>query len=167
MDSDRPSKPRNALPDLIIPILALVFTAYYLTTITEVPWIAQASAITVSCLLVVAILVYFARTAVRVKEKRETLEWRTLWFDRVAGAKRIALLVLTVIYVIVLEPLGFTLATTVFLFLGIVLLSSVGNWRRAAIISVSCSVAGYVVFIYFFKTRFPKGIIETTLAGLL
>ncbi len=167
MDSDRPPKPKNVLPDLIIPILALAFTAYYMTTITEVPWTSQASAVTVGCLLVVAILAYFLRTAIRVREGRESLDWHTLWFDKIAGAKRIALLALTVIYVIALESLGFTLATTVFIFLGIVLLSSISNWRRAAIVSVCCSVGGYVVFIYFFKTRFPKGIIETTLAGIL
>jgi len=49
MNVDDPKqRPRNVLPDLIIPVLALAFTIYYLTTITEVPWIAQASAITVS-----------------------------------------------------------------------------------------------------------------------
>jgi hypothetical protein len=167
MDSHGSTNPKNVLPDLIIPILALAFIAYYLSTITEVPWIAQASAVTVSCLLILAILAYFLRTAIRVRKGQETLDWHTLWFDKVAGAKRIVLLMFTVIYVLALEPLGFTLATTVFIFLGIVLLSSIGNWKRAAIISVCCSVTGYVVFIYFFKTRFPKGIIENTLAGLL
>ena len=53
--------PRNVLPDLIIPALALAFAVYYLTTITEVPWIAQASAVVVSGLLLVAILA-FGRT---------------------------------------------------------------------------------------------------------
>ena len=43
--------PKNVLPDLIIPVMALAFAIYYLTTITEVPWIAQASAVVVSGLL--------------------------------------------------------------------------------------------------------------------
>ena len=44
---DPKQRPRNVLPDLVIPLLALAFTGYYLTTITEVPWIAQASAVVV------------------------------------------------------------------------------------------------------------------------
>lgn len=49
------------MPDCIIPALALVFTLYYLTTITEVPWISQASAFVVSGLLLLSILAFVIR----------------------------------------------------------------------------------------------------------
>ena len=45
MQQEPPREPRNILPDFIIPAMALAFTIYYLTTITEVPWISQASAV--------------------------------------------------------------------------------------------------------------------------
>ena len=48
---------KNVLPDLIIPCLAFIFTLYYLSTITEAPWIAQASAILVGSLLILLILI--------------------------------------------------------------------------------------------------------------
>ena len=83
--------------------------------------IAQASTVVVSCLLLLAVLAYFLRTAIRLREGQETLDWRALWFDKAAAAKRIVLLALTVIYVLALESLGITLATTIFIFLGIVL----------------------------------------------
>lgn len=167
MASDSPEKtPRNVLPDLVIPALALAFTAYYLTTITEVPWISQASAVTVSCLLVLAIAAYLIRTAYRIKGGRETIAFTGPVGALGVTAQRIALLVLTIAYVALIEILGFTVTTTVFIFVGVILLSSPANWRSAALISVCCSITGYVVFIYFFETRFPKGYIENTLQAL-
>ena len=49
----------------------------------------------------------------------------------------------------------------------IILLSSLANWKRALAVSVSSAVVGYVVFLYFFNTRFPSGPIEDWLKGLL
>jgi hypothetical protein len=157
---------KNILPDLIIPALALGFAIYYLTTITEVPWIAQASAITVSSLLLLSIGAYAIRTTYRIKKGREFVSWKRLDIDLVMAVRRLILLALTIGYVLLLDGLGFTLATSMFVFCGIILLSSIANWRRALLVALSCSTLGYVVFIYFFKTRFPSGIIENFLKGL-
>lgn len=163
---DSIQKPRNVLPDLIIPLLAVGFTGYYLTTITEVPWISQASAVTVSGLLIAAIAAYSIRTAIRIKRGSEVIAISGPIRAREITFRRISLLVLTIAYVGFIERLGFTLTTVVFIFFGIVLLSSWEKWKAAAIISVCCSVTGYVVFIYFFETRFPKGPVENALQGL-
>ncbi|TFH43486.1 MAG: hypothetical protein E4H01_11990, partial [Lysobacterales bacterium] len=125
MNSDNSGKvPRNILPDLVIPVLALGFTGYYLTTIAEVPWISQASAMVVSALLVATILAYFVRTAYRIKRGTETIAIPRLSLAHGISLRRVGLLALTVAYVALIETLGFTLTTTVFIFLGIVLLSS-------------------------------------------
>ena len=158
--------PRNVLPDLVIPALALGFTGYYLTTITQVPWISQASAVVVSILLVSSILAYFIRTAYRIRKGSETIAYPRQHLLRDVSIRRIGLLALTVAYVVLIERLGFTLTTTVFIFLGIVLLSSWGNWKTAALVALCCSITGYVVFIYFFETRFPRGPVENALRGL-
>ena len=65
--------PKNVLPELIIPAMALLFAIYYLTTITDVPWIAQASAVLVSSLLIVSILAFCVRIVFRVRAGREYL----------------------------------------------------------------------------------------------
>ena len=166
MNPHNTAPPKNVLPDLIIPVLALAFTVYYLTTITEVPWIAQASAITVSALLLLSIIAFAIRTAVRISKGREFISWSRLDIDTVYMARRMILLALTVAYVYFLDVLGFTLATAMFIFCGIILLSSIANWRKALLVALSCSVTGYIVFIHFFQTRFPKGIIENFLKGL-
>jgi hypothetical protein len=167
MNVDDPKqRPRNVLPDLVIPLLALAFTAYYLTTITEVPWIAQASAIIVSCLLVAAIAAYFVRTAYRIKRGSEVIALPGPPRALDVSIRRAGLIALTIAYVALIDSLGFTLTISAFIFLGIVLLSSWSNWKAAALVAVACSVTGYVVFIYFFETRFPRGPVENALKGL-
>jgi hypothetical protein len=168
MNTDGPrQEPRNVFPDLVIPLLALGFTAYYLSTITEVPWISQASAVTVSGLLIMAIVAYFIRTAYRIKRGSEIIALPGRLRVREVTIRRVGLLALTIAYVALIDTLGFTLTTVVFVFFGIILLSSWANWKAAALISVCCSVIGYVVFIYFFETRFPRGPVENALQGLL
>ncbi len=156
--------PRNVLPDLVIPAMALAFAIYYLTTITEVPWIAQASAVVVSGLLLIAILAFTVRTIVRMKAGSETISLHGLQVDRPVTLKRVGLLALAVGYVWFIEDLGFTISTIIFLFLAIVLLSSFANWRNAAVIATACALIGYFVFIFIFETRFPKGPVETFMA---
>jgi hypothetical protein len=165
--SDKPPNfPRNVLPDLIIPGLALIFAVYYLTTITEVPWIAQASAVLVSGLLLFSIFAFAVRTAYRLNAGTELISWRGLIPDRDLLLKRLTLLCLTIAYVWFLEDLGFTLSTFFFLMLAIMLLSSASHWKKAVAIALAASVIGYIVFIFVFETRFPKGPIERTIEEL-
>jgi hypothetical protein len=166
MPSAPDNAPRNVLPDLIIPLLAFGFTVYYLTTITEVPWIAQASAVFVSALLFLALAAYAVRTVARVRAGRERIAFTHLVSNAPTQVKRILLLGLTIGYVLLIGQLGFTATTFLFIFTGIVLLSSLANWKRAALLAAACALSGYVIFIYLFATRFPKGWIEYGLATL-
>lgn len=171
MSQDPVEKPRNILPDLIIPGLALGFTVYYLTTITEVPWISQASAIVVSSFLLLSIFAYIVRCIYRVREGREVIQLDqlsyTLLGPRHTLIRRLGLLALAIGYVWFIDYLGFTLTTFLFLFGAISLLSTLANWKKALIISLASSAVGYVVFLYFFKTRFPMGAIENWLEEIL
>ncbi len=171
MPQDPPPPPRNILPDCIIPGLALAFTIYYLTTITEVPWTSQASAVVVSGLLTLSILAFVVRSAWRLRRGVEVVRvdgaLRGLLGEGTTRARRLLLLALTVGYVWIIQYVGFTLTTLAFLSCAIVLLSSLANWRRALVIALSSSLVGYVVFVYFFRTRFPTGPIEEWLKGVL
>ena len=162
-ESGKPAS-KNVLPDLIIPVMALAFTIYYLTTITEVPWIAQASAVLVSALLLAAILAFAVRTTLRIKAGTEMLSFSGLDLDYSNNVKRVGLLALAIAYVWFIEDLGFTISTVIFMFLAIILLSSLANWKNAAWVALCCSLIGYIVFIFMFETRFPKGPVETFLA---
>lgn len=171
MQPEPDQRPRNILADCLIPVIALVFTLYYLTTITEVPWISQASAIVVSSLLLLSILAFVIRSVWRIRQNQETLRIEgtilVLLGEKPLIVKRIALLILAIAYVWFIDGLGFSLTTFVFIFTGIILLSSRNNWKNALKVSLSCTIIGYFVFIYLFKTRFPFGFIEHWLKGVL
>ena len=165
--SETPKRsPRNVLPDLIIPALAVAFTIYYLTTITEVPWSAQASAVTVSALLLLAVLAFAIRTIVRISGGQERLALEVAQLEWRVTVRRLLLLLLTVGYVFMIDVAGFTITTLVFVFIGVILLSSIARWRSALAVALACSILGYVVFIHFFQTRFPRGPVEELLRGL-
>lgn len=171
--------PRNVLPELIIPALAMIFAIYYLTTITEVPWIAQASAMLVSALLLLSVIAFAIRTIYRIRAGTEYIGVSDSLGDlRAQGGvnvKRAVLAVLTVLYVVLLPWLGFSLATFLLIFFGILVLShgqtllsiSFGGALRAFLIAFICTVIGYLAFIHLFKTRFPFGPVENLIKGWL
>ena len=171
MEHQEETKPRNILPDCIIPAMATCFTVYYLSTITEVPWISQASAMIVSGLLLLSIGAFAIRSYSRIKKGQETLQFNgivnSLLIEGTINIKRLVLLALAIGYVWIIDSWGFTITTFCFLFSSILLLSSLANWKNALLVSLSCSVVGYFVFIYFFKTRFPAGPVENWLKGIL
>ena len=160
MSSKSKKTVKNVLPDLIIPCLALIFTIYYLTTITEAPWIAQASAIVVGSLLLLLIGFFFIKTFFMVRKGIEDISFSNIHIEKPLLFKRLVLLFLTLCFTFFLEFLGFTLSAIIFLFFSIVLLSSINNWKNALIISISCSLIGYFIFIYLFNTQFPRGAFE-------
>ena len=164
-------EPPNIAPDFIIPALALGFTVYYLTTITEVPWTSQASAIVVGSLLTLSIAAFVIRSLWRIRSGEETLRIADslhILLDRVpVSSRRIGLLALAIAYVWIIDSLGFTLTTFAFIFTAILLLSSLANWKRAFAVAASSAIIGYVVFVFFFNTRFPRGPVENWLKGLL
>ena len=144
--TERP--PRNVLPELIIPALALAFAIYYLTTITEVPWIAQASAMLVSALLVLSIIAFGVRTAYRIKAGREYLGFSDalggLRANSGVNTKRAILFVLTMLYVFLMPRLGFSIATFLLIFLSIIVLSErkITSFARAFFVALICTVVG-------------------------
>lgn len=172
------NQPKNVLPELIIPALALVFAIYYLTTITEVPWIAQASALLVSVLLMLSIIAFAIRTTYRIRAGREYIglsdALQSMRVDGAVNARRVALFALTVLYVLLLPLLGFSLATFALIFCGILILSgetlmaiSLSALGRAFLVALACTTIGYIAFIHIFKTRFPFGPVENLIKGWL
>ena len=100
----------------------------------------------------------------RIRSGSEAIRLSGIHIDHQVALKRVGLLVLAVGYVWFIEDLGFTISTVAFLFLAIVLLSSLANWRNAALVAIACALIGYFVFIFIFETRFPRGPVETFMA---
>ena len=163
MDHDtgpRPPARRPAGGDLIIPIAAVVFTLYYVTTIIDSPWEAQVNAFFVGSILIILVAILLIRMGLALKAGAADLRIGALIEPVAIAPKRLILLLLAIGYVAALEWLGFTLTTFVFLAAAMLVLN---NGRRAGFIfglAAALALGGYVLFMVAFQTRFPDGPFE-------
>ena len=153
--------------ELVIPVAALLFTIYYFTTIIDVPWTAQVSAFFVGTVLSLCILIFIVRVALMVRRGEADLGLGRLVEPVNYIPKRLALLGLTIGYILVIRWGGFTLTTFVFLALAMTLLNE--GRRKGFIVALSAVLAlsGWLLFIVAFETRFPAGPFETLMKGLI
>jgi hypothetical protein len=151
---------KEAGGELILPAAAVLFTIYYFTTILEVPWTAQVSAVLVGSVLIVLCVILAVRTFLGVRRGEQSLGLGTLIAPRAFIGKRLLLLGLTLGYIAVIAWLGFTLTTFVFLTAAMLVL---GEGRRKGLIltlSAVLSIGGYLLFVVAFQTRYPEGPVE-------
>lgn len=161
---------KHAGGELIIPVVALLFTVYYLTTIWNSPWEAQVAAFLVASVLLALIVIYLIRTALELKAGKVSLAIGALIEPRWILPKRLAVIALTVAYLVAIDYLGFTLTSFLFLF---VMMSVLGDAllepRRFATfagVSAVLSLGGYFLFVVAFDTRFPNGLFEQFMSGV-
>lgn len=151
---------------LIIPLAALLFTAYYFSTIIGSPWEAQVAAFFVGTVLILLSTIFLIRTVVRLRNGSADLGLGGLVGPRPLMAKRLALFALTLGYLLVIGYLGFTITT--FLFLSAAMLTLGANVKplRTVGIAALVALAGWLLFIVAFDTRFPEGPFEMLTDGL-
>lgn len=152
--------------ELIIPVVALGFTLYYIGTVLDSPWSAKVNAYMVGSVLIVLVLVFFAVAARDLLRGRATLGLSNLLEPYDILPKRIGFMLLTVGYLVGIEWLGFTLTTFVFMAASMLLL---GGGRRPLVCLAAALVMAAValgVFVILFEKRFPKGPIEQLVQAL-
>jgi putative tricarboxylic transport membrane protein len=93
------------------------------------------------------------------REQREAAERRAGWAEDLVALTPLALLGA---YVLVLEPLGFPIATAIFLTLAFRYLRH-PSWRGAILLAVVISAVSFALFRYALDVRLPAGL----LAGVL
>ena len=153
--------------ELVIPVAAFFFTLYYFWTIIDVPWTAQVSAFFVGSILIVLIGLFVRRCIGQLRSGEASLDIGPLFEPTSYVPKRLALLGLTLGFIFFVQYLGFTI--TVFLFLSSAMLLLSNGQKKVFILSLSAvlSLAGWALFIWAFNTRFPAGLFETMMKGLL
>ncbi len=167
MASTQPEGERRQIGgELVIPALAFGFTLYYIGTVLDSPWSAKVNAYMVGSVLVVLVLVFFARALRELLQGRATLGVSDLLAPYDILAKRLAFMAISLGYLVVIQWLGFTLTTFLFLAASMLVL---GGGRRPVLCLVSAAVMASValgVFVVLFEKRFPKGPIENLMATL-
>ncbi|WP_193368451.1 hypothetical protein [Pelagibius marinus] len=152
--------------ELIIPVLALGFTLYYIATVVDSPWSAQLNAFMVGSVLILLVLIFFAVAARALWRGEASLGMSNLIEPYHILPKRLGFIALSLGYLIVIQWLGFTLTTFVFMAASMLLL---GGGRRPILCLVSATImaaVALVVFVILFQKRFPKGPVEYLVQAL-
>lgn len=158
---------RHVGGELVIPIAGLAFTIYYFSTILDSPWTAQVSAFFVGAILIALITAFLIKTVVAYMAGEVDFAPGPLAEPLSFLPKRVALLGLTVGYIIVIHYLGFTITTFLFMAASMLLLSNGRNIAFILGLSLVVSVAGWALFILAFETRFPIGPFEALMNTLI
>ena len=153
--------------ELVIPILAIAFTLYYFSTIWNSPWTAQVSAFLVGGVLMTVCALFIVLSALRIRRGEGSLGFRTLLSRDDWRTGRVGLFAATIGFCVFIDTLGFTLATFLFLFAGMIALSRGRHFVRIAWLSAVVALVGWAVFIVAFDTRFPRGWFELWMKSVL
>ena len=162
-----PAGRRAAAGELIIPVVAILFTLYYFSTIVDSPWTAQVSAFFVGAILILLVLLFFGRTALAARRGEVAIRFPHLWPPPVVSVRRGLLMALTLGYVVLIEWGGFTLTTFVFLAAAMLLLSGGAKAKLIVPLAAAVSLLGYALFMVTFETRFPVGPFERLMDSVL
>ena len=167
MARDETKQPRQLGGELVIPILAIGFTLYYFSTIWNSPWTAQVSAFLVGGILMGVCALFILRCVLWLRAGEGSLGVSNIVNYEDIRSGRVGLFIATVLFCVLIEPLGFTLTTFLFLLTSMAVLSRFRNFFFITWLSALIALIGWAVFIVAFDTRFPRGWFETMMQGLL
>jgi hypothetical protein len=151
--------------DLIIPVLAVAFTTYYLVSTASLTWEAKANGVVIGVLLYALIAVHLTRIALRVLHGEATLGFGDFFAFTTPQKQRFALVAITALLIVALPWIGTSLA----LFLTMLAMMWVlgeRKWRNLIGVSFATTATVYLLFIVFLGTRLPKGPVEWLIAWL-
>ncbi|MBT3792664.1 MAG: tripartite tricarboxylate transporter TctB family protein [Rhodospirillales bacterium] len=167
-DEEQEKEKRASLGgDLIIPVSGSIFALYYFTTIWNSPWTAQVSAFFIGAVLIFLSTIITIRIVRAVRAGEAHLNFDHLLAPIDFMGKRIALMALTIAYILGVQWGGFTITTFIFLSLAMLLLNSGKNKKLIFILSLTMALGGWALFIWAFETRFPSGPFENMMKGIL
>jgi hypothetical protein len=151
-ENDEASQEKRSIgAELIIPVCAVIFTLYYISTIIDSPWTAQVTAYFIGSILIAMCVVLFVIKGREVFQGKADLSVKALIETLDALPRRLGLFGLTLGYIVVLPWVGFTLTTFAFLSLGMLLLAGARAYGSSSGLTVQahsrCQPFGWLVFI--------------------
>jgi hypothetical protein len=152
--------------DLVIPVAAVVFTIYYFISIIDAPWTAQVGAVFIGSILILLCALFLFKQFKSVFVGEARWAWGKLVLPGAYIPKRLALLALTVIYIVALPWAGFTLTGFVYLYAAMLVLGGPRVKWPALFVSLAFALGGYLLFVVAFQVRFPQGPFEYLMKGL-
>ncbi|HJS30978.1 MAG TPA: tripartite tricarboxylate transporter TctB family protein [Alphaproteobacteria bacterium] len=151
--------------DLVLPGLAVAFTAYFFYSVWDLSWEAKANATIIGVTLLVLIGMFVIRATLKVMRDGAGIGLESLFEPRSALGPRLSVVAFTALFVVVLPWLGLTLGLFA-LVAGLMLVLRAGSWRAVVATSATVSMVAYLLFIALLNSRLPRGPIEKLLAAL-
>jgi Tripartite tricarboxylate transporter TctB family len=151
--------------DLIIPGLALAFTTYFLVTTLNLTWEAKANGVVVGVALYILIAAQLIRIGRRVASGQATLGLGELATFDTAQKQRIALVVITALFILTLPWVGINIGLFLTMLTSMWVLGE-RSWPVLLGWSVGTTATVYTVFVWFLDTKLPTGPIEALIGWL-
>ena len=148
--------------DLVIPVLALGFAAYFFYDIAELGWEAKANGVLIGTMLVVLIVVQLLRVGLQLARGEGDLRADPLWQPPDVTRKRLGMVALSAGFIAALPWLGLTLGLWLAMLLALLIM---GVRKRATLIWLPLAIAAavFLLFIAVLQSDFPHGPIEKLL----
>jgi hypothetical protein len=152
--------------DLIVPLLALGLTGYYLGSTANLTWEARSTGLIVGLVLALLCLLQIGRIAWLRLSGHAGLGTGALFANDDNNRKRAALMLLLALFVAAMPWVGVTVGLFVVLIAGMAVL---GVRRPAQILGIAGSTAAivFLLFIVLLGSRLPRGPAEGVLLRLL
>lgn len=163
MDRPRDRKPLGQ--ELIIPLMAVGFTAYYFWTVRELAWEAKANGIIIGAILIGLVAILLLRLGIQLARGAASPRI-SLGGDPATDRMRMAMIGLVAAFLLALPMLGTTISLTLMLFAGMWLLGG-RHWPSLIGVSMLTPLLVWATLIYGLGTRFPAGPFERAMAVLL
>lgn len=151
--------------DLIIPGLALAFTTYFLVSTLNLTWEAKANGVVVGVALYILIAAQLIRIGRRVLAGEATLGIGELARFDTAQKQRIALVVITALFILTLPWVGICIGLFLTMLASMWVLGE-RSWRVLLGLSALTSATVYLIFVGFLQSRLPTGPVETLIRWL-
>ena len=157
---------RSLGADLVIPALALAFAVYFFADIADLAWEAKANGVLIGAILVVLIAIQGVRLGLQLARGQASLGFESLLGPREALPARLALVGITIVFIVTVQWLGLTL--TLFLSMGAALRAmGLRGWKKNLLISFIVAALAWGLFIALLETDMPHGPVEIMLSKIL
>jgi len=148
--------------ELVIPVLALAFAAYFLVSTADLEWEAKANGVIIGGALLVLLAVQFVRSAIAFKRGKADLSFAPLLAPADALRKRLGMLAITIALVATVPWLGLGLG----LFLALsaaLLLMGVRGVGHALLVAFAVAATATLLFTVALESNLPRGPVENLL----
>jgi len=144
----------------IIPLLACGLTLYFLISTWNLIWEARSTGTFIGVILLLLCFAQFVRLGLRVARGEATLGFGDLVENTLYNRQRLALLVLTAVFIAALPLIG----TTVGLFLVIIAMTrlmGVHDWRVLVALAFLAAASVHLLLIYALGSKLPQGVFKS------